>query len=123
MTELRLGLRENLPQFSLLVLLNAFVGAMVGMERTVLPLLGEQEFGLSSKTAITSRGGAHADLGPRGGVGDAATAAGTDRGARVKSSVRPLSGRDRSRSARRGGPRMVVMIFRSPSHGRGESDE
>jgi MFS family permease len=53
-TEVRLGLRENLPQFSLLVLLNAFVGAMVGLERTVLPLLGEQEFGLSSKTAITS---------------------------------------------------------------------
>jgi MFS family permease len=53
-TEIRLGLRENLPQFSLLVLLNAFVGAMVGLERTVLPLLGEQEFGLSSKTAITS---------------------------------------------------------------------
>jgi MFS family permease len=52
--ELRLGLRENLPQFSLLVLLNAFVGAMVGLERTVLPLLGEQEFGLGSKTAITS---------------------------------------------------------------------
>jgi MFS family permease len=50
----RLGLRENLGQFSLLVLLNAFVGAMVGLERTVLPLLGEQEFGLSSKTAITS---------------------------------------------------------------------
>jgi MFS family permease len=53
-TELRLGLRENLGQFSLLVLLNAFVGSMVGLERTVLPLLGEQEFGLSSKTAITS---------------------------------------------------------------------
>src|SRR5438876_10235784 len=34
--------------------MNAFVGAMVGLERTVLPLLGEQEFGLSSKTAITS---------------------------------------------------------------------
>jgi MFS family permease len=50
----RLGLRENLPQFSLLVVLNAFVGAMVGLERTVLPLLGEQEFGLDSKTAITS---------------------------------------------------------------------
>src|SRR5206468_10014680 len=50
----RLGLRENLPQFTLLVVLNAFVGAMVGLERTVLPLLGEQEFGLSSKTAITS---------------------------------------------------------------------
>jgi MFS family permease len=53
-SEVRLGLRENLLQFSLLVLLNAFVGAMVGLERTVLPLLGEQEFGLSSKTAITS---------------------------------------------------------------------
>ena len=54
MTEMRLGLRENLPQFTLLVVLNAFVGAMVGLERTVLPLLGEQEFGLTSKTAITS---------------------------------------------------------------------
>ena len=54
MTGARLGLRENLPQFTLLVFLNAFVGAMVGLERTVLPLLGEQEFGLSSKTAITS---------------------------------------------------------------------
>jgi MFS family permease len=54
LSEPRLGLRENLPQFSLLVLLNAFVGAMVGLERTVLPLLGEQEFGLGSKTAITS---------------------------------------------------------------------
>jgi MFS family permease len=52
--EPRLGLRENLGQFSLLVVLNAFVGAMVGLERTVLPLLGEQEFGLTSKTAITS---------------------------------------------------------------------
>src|SRR5207245_894823 len=54
MTEMRLGLRENLPQFTVLVVLNAFVGAMVGLERTVLPLLGEQEFGLTSKTAITS---------------------------------------------------------------------
>jgi hypothetical protein len=53
-TEIRLGLRENLPQFSLLVLLKAFVGAMVGLERTVLPLLGEEESGLASKTAITS---------------------------------------------------------------------
>ena len=50
----RLGLRENLPQFVLLVVINAFVGAMVGLERTVLPLLGEQEFGLTSKTAILS---------------------------------------------------------------------
>jgi MFS family permease len=54
MSERRLGLRENLPQFTVLVVLNAFVGAMVGLERTVLPLLGEQEFGLTSKTAITS---------------------------------------------------------------------
>ena len=54
MTGPRLGLRENLPQFALLVALNAFVGAMVGLERTVLPLLGEEAFGLSSKTAITS---------------------------------------------------------------------
>jgi MFS family permease len=36
------------------VVVNAFVGAMVGLERTVLPLLGEQEFGLTSRTAITS---------------------------------------------------------------------
>src|SRR5438445_153886 len=49
----QLGLRANLGQFVLLVVLNAFVGAMVGLERTVLPLLGEQEFGLASKTAIT----------------------------------------------------------------------
>jgi MFS family permease len=54
MTGPQLGLRANLPQFALLVLINAFVGAMVGLERTVLPLLGEQEFGLTSKTAITS---------------------------------------------------------------------
>ena len=50
----RLGLRENLGQFALLVLINAFVGAMVGLERTVVPLLGEREFGLESKTAIMS---------------------------------------------------------------------
>jgi MFS family permease len=50
----RLGLQANLGQFALLVLINAFVGAMVGLERTVLPLLGEREFGLASKTAIGS---------------------------------------------------------------------
>lgn len=50
----RLGLRENLGQFSLLVLINAFVGGMVGMERTVVPLLGSQVFGLVEKTAILS---------------------------------------------------------------------
>jgi len=52
--EIRLGLRENLGQFSLLVLITAFVGSMVGLERTVVPLIGEQEFGLASKTAIVS---------------------------------------------------------------------
>ncbi len=51
---IRLGLRENLGQFSLLVLVNAFVGAMVGVERIVLPVLGEREFGLASSLAILS---------------------------------------------------------------------
>lgn len=50
----RLGLRENLGQFSLLLLTNAFVGAMVGMERSVLPLLAEREFGIASRTSILS---------------------------------------------------------------------
>ncbi len=49
-----LGLRANWRQFWLLVLVNAFVGAMVGMERTVLPLLGQAEFGLASKSAALS---------------------------------------------------------------------
>jgi MFS family permease len=47
-----LGLRANWRQFWLLVLINAFVGAMVGLERTVLPLLGQVEFGLTSKSAV-----------------------------------------------------------------------
>jgi MFS family permease len=51
---LRLGLRENWSQFWLLVLVNAFVGGMVGLERTVLPLLAEVEFGLASKSAALS---------------------------------------------------------------------
>jgi len=49
-----LGLRENLGQFSVLVVINIFVGMMVGLERTVVPLIGEKEFGLVSKTAIVS---------------------------------------------------------------------
>ncbi|MDQ7029933.1 MAG: MFS transporter [Ardenticatenia bacterium] len=49
-----LGLRPNWRQFALLVVVNAFVGAMVGLERTVVPLLAEQEFGLVSKTAVLS---------------------------------------------------------------------
>jgi MFS family permease len=50
----RLGLLENWQQFSLLVLINAFVGGMVGLERTVVPLLAEQEFGLASRTIALS---------------------------------------------------------------------
>jgi MFS family permease len=49
-----LGLRENLTQFSLLVAVNAFVGAMVGLERSTLPLIGEEDFGLGSSTAVLS---------------------------------------------------------------------
>jgi MFS family permease len=48
---IQLGLRENLAQFSLLVGVNALVGGMVGQERTVLPLLAVDEFGLSKFTA------------------------------------------------------------------------
>jgi MFS family permease len=50
-TPVRLGLRENLAQFSLLVAVNALVGGMIGQERTVLPLLAEREFGLTAFTA------------------------------------------------------------------------
>lgn len=50
----RLGLRENLGQFSLLVLVNAFVGAMVGLERSILPALAEQEFHMAARAAILS---------------------------------------------------------------------
>ena len=49
-----LGLRANWRQFSLLVLVNAFVGAMVGLERTVLPLIAERDFGLASRSAALS---------------------------------------------------------------------
>ena len=48
----QLGLRANARQFSLLVGLNALVGAMVGLERSVLPLVGEEDFGLRSTAAI-----------------------------------------------------------------------
>jgi hypothetical protein len=47
-----LGLRVNARQFALLVALNALVGGMVGLERSVLPLVGKQDFGLSSTSAI-----------------------------------------------------------------------
>src|SRR5688500_15599680 len=54
MTAPRLGLKENLGQFSLLVLVNAFVGAMVGMERTILPAIAEADFRLAARTAVLS---------------------------------------------------------------------
>jgi len=54
MDTVRTGLRGNLPQFSLLVVVNAFVGAMVGMERTILAPIAEQEFHLAAKTAVLS---------------------------------------------------------------------
>lgn len=49
-----LGLRENWRQFALLVVINAFVGGMVGIERTVVPLIGSEEFGIASTTLIIS---------------------------------------------------------------------
>jgi MFS family permease len=51
---IQLGLRENLGQFSLLVLVNAFVGAMVGMERSILPAIAQQEFHIAARAAILS---------------------------------------------------------------------
>ena len=49
-----LGLRENAGQFALLVAINAFVGAMIGLERSTLPLIGTEDFGLASKAAVLS---------------------------------------------------------------------
>lgn len=53
-SQVTLGLGANWKQFWLLVGVNAFVGAMVGLERTVLPLIAEQEFGLASRSAALS---------------------------------------------------------------------
>ena len=54
MRDVRLGLRENAAQFGLLVGLNALVGGLVGIERSVLAPLGDQEFGIASKSAVLS---------------------------------------------------------------------
>ena len=51
---IELGLKANWRQFSLLVLINAFVGGMVGIERTVVPLIGSEEFGIASTTLVVS---------------------------------------------------------------------
>ncbi|HKU09192.1 MAG TPA: MFS transporter [Bradyrhizobium sp.] len=53
-SSIRLGLKENWPQFALLVLINAFVGGMVGIERTVVPLIGAEEFRIGSTTLVVS---------------------------------------------------------------------
>lgn len=51
---IQLGLKENRKQFTLLVMVNAYVGGMLGMERSILPEIAEKEFSLSAKTAILS---------------------------------------------------------------------
>ena len=51
---MELGLKENLPQFTLLVIVNAFVGGMIGLERTIIPQIAEADFGLAAKTSILS---------------------------------------------------------------------
>lgn len=52
--EVKLGLKDNWKQFTLLVIINAFVGGMVGLERSILPRIAEDEFHVAAKTAILS---------------------------------------------------------------------
>jgi predicted MFS family arabinose efflux permease len=52
--QLRLGLKANINQFLLLIFVNAFVGAMIGLEQTVVPLLGKEEFGIESNVLVLS---------------------------------------------------------------------
>lgn len=52
--KVRLGLKENWKQFTLLVVVNAFVGGMIGLERTIIPQIAEADFGMAAKTAILS---------------------------------------------------------------------
>lgn len=54
MEHIKLGLKENWKQFTLLVIINAFVGGMVGLERSILPQIAEKEFAIAAKTAILS---------------------------------------------------------------------
>lgn len=54
MDQVKLGLRENWKQFTLLVVINGFVGGVVGLERTILPQLAEEEFDIAAKSAILS---------------------------------------------------------------------
>lgn len=52
--EIKLGLKENWKQFTLLVIINGFVGGMIGLERTILPQIAEADFGIAAKSAILS---------------------------------------------------------------------
>lgn len=52
--DIELGLKENWKQFTLLVIVNAFVGGMVGLERSILPEIAEKEFGMAATSAILS---------------------------------------------------------------------
>src|SRR5688572_15599212 len=54
MESVKLGLKENWRQFTLLVIVNAFVGGMIGLERTIIPQIAAADFGLAAKTAILS---------------------------------------------------------------------
>ena len=54
MQNVSLGLKENWKQFTILVIINGFVGGMVGLERTILPRIAEKEFAIAAKTAILS---------------------------------------------------------------------
>ncbi len=54
MNKVKLGLKENWQQFTLLVIVNGFVGGMVGLERSILPEIAEKEFGIAGKTALLS---------------------------------------------------------------------
>jgi MFS family permease len=51
---IQLGLKENWKQFTLLVIVNAFVGAMIGLERSILPKIAEADFGIAARSAILS---------------------------------------------------------------------
>jgi MFS family permease len=51
---IQLGLKQNLKQFTLLVIVNAFVGGMIGLERTIIPQIAEADFDMAAKTAILS---------------------------------------------------------------------
>lgn len=52
--DIRLGLKENLHQFILLVIVNAFVGGMIGLERSILPKIADKEFHVSATSAVLS---------------------------------------------------------------------